>query len=535
MSQADLLVSIKQRLRFARDVFDVIRSSLFDAAWYERTYSVAAATGIEPSIHFLTEGWRLGFDPGPEVSSNWYLEQNPNVWASGINPLLHYLRGGAAEGRLPHPEWTNAVVPGGSERAITLNELIRDGSLIISSFFTTNLSYRLASQKTVMVTPRYVRGRVKNRPEAKSVLVCAHASGRQLFGAERSLLDVLEAMNNLGLNVITTLPTSNPDYEISIARLCQGVYVFPYPQWSKEFSEIEDVIETFENIIEECEVDVVHVNTIMIREALTAARRLDRATVVHARELIDADSTLAAAIAQRPADIVSMVLEKADFIIANSAVTAKCYRNSERVFVVSNCVDVTELDISNDVDPASITIALVGSNTRKKGIDDFSMLAKFCIDKIPNAKFLAIGSGPVEGLGKCRNVCPENLTFPGYVNQTVAAIQQANIIVNLSSVPESFGRTVAEAMAARRPVIAYDHGAVSDMIENGGTGFLVPVGDIHAVLARIEQLCTQPELIDALGERGRQVAVVSYSAQVAHQQLSAAYRTILQTAGEAVV
>ena len=134
----------------------------------------------------------------------------------------------------------------------------------------------------------------------------------------------------------------------------------------------------FEKIIAECSVDVVHVNTIMPREVLTVARRLDKVSIVHARELISEDVDLADAIGESPSSVASMVLDGADFIIANSTATAECYGGSGRVFVVRNSIAVDRLDIPNTVEQSAVCIALIGSNTGKKASRIFLSYPKFC-------------------------------------------------------------------------------------------------------------------------------------------------------------
>jgi hypothetical protein len=58
---------------------------------------------MDPAQHYLEFGGFEGRDPSPYFSSQWYLEQYPDVKAAGINPLLHYLQSGLAEGRMPAP------------------------------------------------------------------------------------------------------------------------------------------------------------------------------------------------------------------------------------------------------------------------------------------------------------------------------------------------------------------------------------------------------------------------------------------------
>lgn len=54
--------------------------------------------------------------------------------------------------------------------------------------------------------------------------------------------------------------------------------------------------------------------------------------------------------------------------------------------------------------------------------------------------------------------------------------------------PESFGRTVAEALAMETPVIAAAHGGVLDIIRPGEDGFLVPPGDVNALAEALQKV-----------------------------------------------
>jgi len=58
-----------------------------------------------------------------------------------------------------------------------------------------------------------------------------------------------------------------------------------------------------------------------------------------------------------------------------------------------------------------------------------------------------------------------------------AAYMLADVVVSASSDPEGFGRTIVEAQAMGRPVVATDHGGSRETIEPGVTGWLVPPRD----------------------------------------------------------
>jgi len=75
-----------------------------------------------------------------------------------------------------------------------------------------------------------------------------------------------------------------------------------------------------------------------------------------------------------------------------------------------------------------------------------------------------------------------------------ALIASMDVIVVPSTYPESFGRSVMEAQAVGRPVVASRIGALAELIDHGRSGFLVPPRDPAALAEAIEQLINDPAL-----------------------------------------
>jgi glycosyltransferase involved in cell wall biosynthesis len=65
---------------------------------------------------------------------------------------------------------------------------------------------------------------------------------------------------------------------------------------------------------------------------------------------------------------------------------------------------------------------------------------------------------------------------------------------------------IYEYMAAGRPVVASAIGQISDVLEDGRTGLLVPPGDVDALAAALVRLCREPELAAGLGAAARSEA-----------------------------
>ena len=107
-------------------------ADLFEPVWYIQKYPEVLFIGYNPIYHWLSLGWRQGYDPHPLFSTRWYLEQNPDVAQAGVDPLLHYLQMGAGEGRDPHPlfdsDWYLQQNPDVAQQGINpLSHFIQQG------------------------------------------------------------------------------------------------------------------------------------------------------------------------------------------------------------------------------------------------------------------------------------------------------------------------------------------------------------------------------------------------------------------------
>lgn len=81
----------------------------------------------------------------------------------------------------------------------------------------------------------------------------------------------------------------------------------------------------------------------------------------------------------------------------------------------------------------------------------------------------------------------DNIIFTGSQSKVAEIYALSNVAVSSSKKPESFGRTVAEALALGTPVAATNHGGVLDIIVEGDNGFFYPAGDSEALAKSIDQ------------------------------------------------
>lgn len=568
----ELFFHPKKFYRFRRDTLEVLRSNLFDYNYYLSQNRDLYFTTVDLLQHYMFHGFREGRNPNPFFDTKYYLENNPDIKGTGVNPLLHFIRYGWKEGRKPNeifdtkfyldnnPDVKNAEVNPlfhyinfGWKEHRKPNEFFNAKNILEKNPDAKNyenplLHYFHNEKKTKNISNvfqqftnniqnlpdkiSYIPGNCKSDNSNPNVLVCAHSIGKNLYGGERSLLDIIEAFSKIKYNVTVAIPsTDNSGYIQLILKYSVKIAFFNYGWWKQSSNLDNRATELFSSIIKENHIDAVHVNTIMLREPLIAAKKLNIPGIVHAREIITHDPDLCKVIGQTSTQIISEVLKNSDYIIANSKATSLCFNKPEITFIIPNTTDISKFNISNNISDNEISIALISSNIPKKGINDFFAIASILQETTPFARFLLIGpeNNYTKEYAERKNKGEfKNVEITGYISDSLDAIRRSNIVLNLSHFQESFGRTVLEAMAARRPVVAYNWGAVPELVTDGENGFLVPFADTNGIAECLRKLCNDVRLIVKMGQNGRIMAEKCYSQNSFAFNLHSAYQQILE-------
>lgn len=104
------------------------------------------------------------------------------------------------------------------------------------------------------------------------------------------------------------------------------------------------------------------------------------------------------------------------------------------------------------------------------------------------------------------------LRLANHTEDMPAALMLADIVVNASTDPEGFGRTIVEAQAMGRLVIAANHGGAGETIINGRTGFLFRPGDARDLADAIDKaLDFSMEARMAWAQQARHLVQVKYA------------------------
>lgn len=147
-------------------------------------------------------------------------------------------------------------------------------------------------------------------------------------------------------------------------------------------------------------------------------------------------------------------------------------------------------------------ITLPGRLTRLKGHTDFiELMARLTASGIP-VYGLIVGqvdprhSGYAEELiQQVRQRGLNNIIFTGHRSDIREIFTVSNLVLSLSSKPESFGRTVLEALSLGTPVAGYAHGGVGEVLSAIFPEGRVPMGDIDMLTAKVQDLLTRKTIV----------------------------------------
>ncbi|HXM54756.1 MAG TPA: glycosyltransferase family 4 protein [Candidatus Dormibacteraeota bacterium] len=153
-------------------------------------------------------------------------------------------------------------------------------------------------------------------------------------------------------------------------------------------------------------------------------------------------------------------------------------------------------------------------------------------ERLPAARFLVVGDGelaPELHAEAARLGLDGVVLFTGW-RRDLADVYAALDVAVCCSLNEGVPVALIEAGAAGRPVVATDVGGVSDLVEDGVNGLLVPSGDADALAGVIETLLRDRELAARMGREGARIAVAGYGAQRLVDDTAALYHALWRDA-----
>lgn len=236
--------------------------------------------------------------------------------------------------------------------------------------------------------------------------------------------------------------------------------------------------------------------------------------------------------------LMPLVLRLSDAIMTTGMTVARVHPGSERLGerllpffppVDPVAFDLDSIDregarASFGLSPDDVVIGTVGNLNPQKGHEYLLRAAAQARKARPDIKVLVVGSSHethreyerhLHELSKRLDLAVgRDVIFSGSLEDVRPALAAMDVFV-LSSIPRSEGAPTAveEAMMMNRPIVASNVGAVSELVEDGVTGFLVPPLDPPTLSDAILRMIENPRVQAAMALRARERAVAMCSIQ----------------------
>jgi glycosyltransferase involved in cell wall biosynthesis len=166
---------------------------------------------------------------------------------------------------------------------------------------------------------------------------------------------------------------------------------------------------------------------------------------------------------------------------------------------------------------AEIRVLMVGRLLWSKGIREYIDAAAIVQRQLPHVRFMLAGSpdaGNPESVDEAtltRWRAESGVELLGQRSDVLALQQSCSVAVLASTQGEGMPRSLMEAAACGKPMVATDVPGSRELVVDGVNGFLVPPGSAVALAAAILKLVAQPDVACRMGLAARQRLVAEFS------------------------
>ena len=182
-------------------------------------------------------------------------------------------------------------------------------------------------------------------------------------------------------------------------------------------------------------------------------------------------------------------------------------------------------------------VGFIGRLVAEKGVIELFEAMRIVVRAVPEAHLLVVGDAlPSDRDRQTKGIAVEmasqaelagRVTFLGLLDDVHRVLQAVNV-VTLPSYREGFPRSIIEAMAAGKPVVATNIRGCREATVHEETGFLVPVGDVQALANRLLTLLGDDTLAKGMGTKARARAVELFDEeQVLQREMEALNESLL--------
>lgn len=348
-------------------------------------------------------------------------------------------------------------------------------------------------------------------------------AGAEMYGADKILLEVVLGLDKKKFHPIVVLPSQGVLVE-KLRKSNIETYVLDYPILRRKYFNIRgmskylleyrrkcnDIFRLFDGI----KIDIIHVNTTAVLEGIVLKKKFNAKLLWHVHEIIVkpkivhyfislllgryADKVVVVSDAVRRHLLQTHLINKNKIQVIYNGVADNNIKNGEEYYLNS------EFHTKND----QLKIGMIGRINAWKGQSDFIEALTPILRESHNVEAFLIG-GVFEGeewrISKLeeeisKTGVKDQFHLDGFRTDTDYLFKFFDIFVLPSNRPDPLPTVVLEAMAAGKPIVAYNHGGVTEMVVNNENGLLCQPNSPMCLTKEIQKLLDSRSEIKRMGE-----------------------------------
>jgi len=185
------------------------------------------------------------------------------------------------------------------------------------------------------------------------------------------------------------------------------------------------------------------------------------------------------------------------------------------------------------ITPEVFRVLTVARLVKEKGLDDgIQAVARLLQDKPTlRIQYQIVGDGPERSrllrlVDELKVGDVVRFLGPQAHGDVLATMRRAHIFL-LPSREEVLPVVLMEALASGLPVIATSVGSISEIVQNGISGYLVPSADIHAMKLKLQRLLEHPEQWREMGIKGRAIVADRFDIRKLNKRLVEIFKILV--------
>jgi glycosyltransferase involved in cell wall biosynthesis len=374
------------------------------------------------------------------------------------------------------------------------------------------------------------------------ITIILHSS--QMGGAERSVLELIDALKGRQVEFYAILPNNGPLLnEFDNRQITYSIY--PYRWWMDARPCWKRLALTLWNFlmvipiaakIRQWRCDVVLTNTMVVGVGALAAKLLRRPHVWYIREF--AQEGLGVEFHLGPKISFWLMDKLAAVCIVNSGAVAQYYQEfipQSKLKVIYPSVSLTSSSRFENFSPRANTgmrCIMVGSIYEAKRQEDAIRAIAELVYRGMRVDLTIVGGSYREYQMFLENLVKDHglmkhVKFTGYVEDPFPLIQNSDVLL-VCSRSEGFGRVTVEAMMAGKPVIGTKSGGTTELIREGFNGFLYTPLNHLELAEKIAYFYQHPEVRQEMGNNARQWSSERFNQDRFGEEMLALLRQVIE-------